>query len=953
MGDDPLVGRETEQALLAKALIAARAGHGSLVLVSGEAGIGKTALVEAVLASDGVSVVRGAASELATLPYGPLTQALRSAIALTPDAPAAWGPLSPQLHLLLPELGRAPAQTEQASLAEALRGALLSPLGETPCVVFIDDLQWADTATIELLASLPDPARTRSVLVVGAYRSDELPRSHPVRRMRAEMRRRGALVDVRLDALDRAGSTALAERVLGYELDGSLAELLHERTQGLPFFVEELAAALVASDRLRPAPGGVELAPGTPLPIPETVRDAVLLRAESLSAEGRAAVEAAAIAGLRFDLASVAELSTEAGLDEAIERAVLVETSHGQAAFRHALTREAFYADIPWTRRRALHRAFAELGDARGAPGAVLAEHWIGAAMPERARTALARAAEESARLHAYRDAVSAARRALELWTDGTAEAARVAVLERLAGSCEIVGDAAEASRAWREAVEAHVRAGDLARAGHAYRRLANAHELQGSIARAITTREQAVAAFDAAGLPGESAIDRMLLVTRRIWLGDLAGALRAAEDASRDAERSGDAGLRVRALARQGAACAKTGDVERGRDLVQHALSIALAEKLPEAASEAYQELGVVLSHGAAYGAARDAYIEAYDYCQTDTDSEVCLACLASVLNRTGEWTRAATLSREIIESTASGIARGSSYLALGFVHAARGEPRRARPLLAEVGTMIEGAGFAVVEIELAWALALAELADGDYSAASAECRRMLARSNESGDRHYAIPALRLAVTVLAQHGTDGEARACAEALAVVAAATGNREALAGLAHALGEVALLDGDPASAAGHFGRALEELRTLELPFERAQTQLRTGVALAATGRREDAMIVLTESYRCARKLGARPLAAQVVAECERLGEPVGRRLGRRAARERDAAGLTPRELQIIRAVATGQADREIAKELFLSPRTVEMHVQNALAKLDCRSRAEAAARAAALGLLKTP
>ena len=953
MGDHRLVGREAEQALLANALIAAQAGRGSLVLVSGEAGIGKTALVEAVLASGGASVLRGAASELATPPYGPLTQALRSAIALAPDAPAAWGPLSPQLHLLLPELGTAPAETEQASLAEALRNALLSPIGGTPCAVFIDDLQWADTATIELLASLPDPVRTRSVLVIGAYRSDELPRSHPVRRMRAEMRRRGALVDVRLNALDRAGSAALAERVLGYELDGSLADLLHERTQGLPFFVEELAAALAASDRLRDGAGGLGLTLGAPLPVPETVRDAVLLRAESLSGEGRAAVETAAIAGLRFDLASVAELSTDLGLDEAIERAVLIETSPGQAAFRHALTREAFYSDIPWTRRRTLHRAFAEQGEARGTAGAVLAEHWIGAAMPERARAALARAADESARLHAYRDAVSAARRALELWTDGTDEVARVTVLERLAGSCEIVGDAAEAARAWREAVEAHLRAGDPARAGHAYRRLANAHELQGSIARAITTREQAVAAFDAAGLPGESAIDRMLLVTRRIWLGDLEGALRSAEEASRDAERSGDPALRVRALARLGAACAKTGAIERGRELVQEALSIALAEKLPNAAGEAYQELGVVLSHGSDYGAARDAYIEAYDYCQTDTDSEICLACLASVLSRTGEWTRAATLSREIIESTASGIARGSSYLALGFIHAARGEARRARPLLAEVATMIEGSGFAIVEVEVAWARALAELADGDHAAAADACRTIVARSSESGDRHYAIPALRLAVTVLAEHGSDGEARACAEALSGLTAATGNREALAGLAHALGEIALLDGDPAAATGHFERALEELRELELPFERAQTQLRAGVALVAADRREDALIVLTDSYRCARKLGARPLAARVVAEFERLGEPVARRLGRKAAREQDSAGLTPRELQIVRAVAGGRADREIAKELFLSPRTVEMHVQNALAKLDCRSRAEAAARAAALGLLKTP
>ncbi len=147
------------------------------------------------------------------------------------------------------------------------------------------------------------------------------------------------------------------------------------------------------------------------------------------------------------------------------------------------------------------------------------------------------------------------------------------------------------------------------------------------------------------------------------------------------------------------------------------------------------------------------------------------------------------------------------------------------------------------------------------------------------------------------------------------------------------------------------QALVLLRGLELPFERAQTQARAGVALVAAGRRNDGIQQLSGAYQTARKLGARALAGSIAREVSRLGERVETRLGQRAATDLKNGGLTRREVEVLRLVAVGLTNREIGQELFLSERTVDMHVRHLLATLDCRSRSDATRRAAELGVLR--
>ena len=208
----------------------------------------------------------------------------------------------------------------------------------------------------------------------------------------------------------------------------------------------------------------------------------------------------------------------------------------------------------------------------------------------------------------------------------------------------------------------------------------------------------------------------------------------------------------------------------------------------------------------------------------------------------------------------------------------------------------------------------------------------------------------LRWSAAWLVRNGAAAEARACTEALSAIAASAGHRDALAALAHALGETALAEGDADAAAQQLDRAVDLHEGLDIPFERAQILVRAGVALAAAGHREIALERLREAHRAARMLGAGPLAAEIAAEVVALGASLEDNLGRRAVAEHEHAGLSRRELEVMRLAASGLTNREIAERLVLSTRTVDMHMRNILAKLRCRTRTEAARRASELGLL---
>jgi predicted ATPase len=346
-----LVGRERERAQLAALVGVAAEGDGGVVLVCGEAGVGKTAVVDAALAGSPLLEVRAAASPIATPPLGPIAHAAQAMRRELPGAFSDAAAKYPALARFIPEAGEGGVTIDRAGLFRAVAGALCAIARHRALALVLDDMQWADRATLELVGEMAREARRAPLLIVLVHRSDGVARGHPIRLLREALRRARILNEIVVEPLDRPEALQLVAQLLGDAMPVEVHAAIVERSGGIPLFVEALAAALRSRGCFEPTSLDVRT-----LPLPETVRDAILARVDALSARGRQAAEAAAVAGAEFPVALLVALNGgEDGVEVLLESGLLNERAPGGAAFKTPLAREAIYAAIPWTRRRALH----------------------------------------------------------------------------------------------------------------------------------------------------------------------------------------------------------------------------------------------------------------------------------------------------------------------------------------------------------------------------------------------------------------------------------------------------------------------------------------------------------------------------------------------------------------------------------------------------------------------
>ena len=257
--DRLLVGRDTECVALRAGLAASQAGSGSVILVAGEGGAGKTTLVEHILACTSTPVLGGRAAEWAGTAYDVVARALRPAIRNAAE------PVPDVLAQIMPELGAPPPEPGPSALAAAVCVVLARIAGDKPLALFLDDLQWADEATLSLLPALADAVSGLPVAVIGCYRSDELPRDHRLRAVRAQLRRSRQLMEVELGPLGDEDIGQMLARLLRATPQPTLTAVVASRADGLPFAVEELAFALRDDGRLAFCDGTVALAGAVPL----------------------------------------------------------------------------------------------------------------------------------------------------------------------------------------------------------------------------------------------------------------------------------------------------------------------------------------------------------------------------------------------------------------------------------------------------------------------------------------------------------------------------------------------------------------------------------------------------------------------------------------------------------------------------------------------------------------
>ena len=861
-----LLEREEQLGALSGALgeVADR-GVGLVVLVHGEAGIGKTVLVRRFCGQAGgsVRVLWATCDPLFTpRPLGPLFDIARVVEGELRDEVAAGG----QPH----------------EVARALMDELA---GRSSAVVVVEDLHWADEATLDVLRLCARRIDSVQALVVLTYRDDGLHASHPLRTMLGELpsglTRRHELARLSRDAVAR-----LAERS---PVDSGE---LYERTGGNPFYATEVLAA-----------GGER--------IPPTVRDAVLARAAGLSGAARDVLEAVAVVPRRTEVWLLEALVQRAldGLDECLESGMLRGEADG-VAFRHELARLAIEESLTPHRALVLHRrALAALAKpAIGSPDLVrLAHHAEAAGDPDAVLRYAPVAAELAAAVGAHREAQQQYGRALRFGA-GLAAERRAELLERFAEEGFLTDLREEALPALDEALAIHRDAGELLRAGDVLRLRAR---LKGDVGR---TAEARVDAREATRLL-EQLPPGIELARAYAELSCLALQADEPEETSAWgqrayalADRLGDTDALAHALNTIGTIELSRGDME-GKDKLERSLELARnAGELRDVAI-AYINLCAGLCRLGRYRDMARYVDEGIEYCQEhglDAWTKQLIEVRGEIELALGLWDQAAETATSIIDAPATPVsAIHWALLVRALVRARRGDPDHRTPL-EHAQAIGESVG------DLQWLAADA--------AAGAECAWHEGRQAEIGLATQAAFELALRQRAPSFIGELGLWR--------------------------WRAGLLDEPPADAgepysyqiAGDWARAARYWRENGCRYQAA-------LALADSNDGKALRQALDELQA----LGARPGAAIVARRLRELGER-GVPRGPRPKTRANPAGLTAREFEVLGLLAEGLRNTQIAERLVLSGKTVDHHVSAVLRKLGVRSRGEATAAAARLGLL---
>ncbi len=978
------VGRAGELAECEAALREAAAGTPSVIALSGDSGVGKTRLIQAFesSASQQARFLRGECVELGEgeLPYGPLIGALRELGRCgDPALDRLSAPARASLTALLPGLGEAgsPAEREDASAQLRLFEALLELLQllgeERPVVLVVEDLHWADRSTRAFTAFLARSLRGERVLFLFSYRSDELHRRHPLLALLSELdhgerTRRVAIAPWGREELGEA----LAD-ILGAAPRDELLARLYARAEGNPLYTEELLAA------------GLDGRGGAP----QSLRDAFMLRLERLSTEAQCALRVLAVAGRADEelLATVAALQTPAltaALREAVEGRVVQAGADGRFAFRHALLREVAYEDLLPGERAALHLGLAHALDQRygrrdqdtAQIAAAVAAHAQAAGERPLALRAAVLAADGASAMHAHGEAADLIERALESWPhvedpEGVSGIDHVELLIRGAREHDHNDQPTRAESMLRSALAELDEQAEPGRTAIVLERLARA---QWGLARgeqALVTGRRALELLPAGREDAARASVLAWLARTTLLRGRYREAVEAAREALEIVTASG-AGTDLESHLRNtlGMALVGSGAREDGIAELRASLKLARESGVKWAAASAYANLADLLLLSGRTRESLAVALEGVAEVPTNMRGEHLWlgTSVAETAFALGDWTLAA---RSLDVEAARFEGRWLMHLRLRQAELALGVGRlqEARRALDEIESLVSRT--LEPQFHASFGLSLADLLrrGGELERAREALDQALDRIELCTDdamRVTAIAAAGVAVEAdLAQRARDqGDATTLREALQRAEIHLARARAAAQSAGPVEAVWVQ-----TAEAEFGRAngaddpaLWALAAggweqIDRPYLAARVRLRQAESHVEHGEREQAKDALEAACSAAASLGAEWLLAELASLAARArlalapqprGASAAPSVGEPA--RADPFGLTARELEVLRLVARGATNREIGRELFMAEKTASVHVSRILAKLDVRTRTQAAAVAHRTGLL---
>ena len=989
-----LVGRETELAATDEALQRALDGAAVTLVVGGEAGVGKSRLIGELVTRGrgaGARALMGGCVELdgGGIPLAPFVDMLRALAVELPaeELDALLGPARGEIGRLVPELAdrrasQAPTDPDPSRVLELLLGVIGRLVAERPLVLVVEDVQWADRATLDLIALLVAAPTARPLMLVFSVRSEELPRAHPFRRISARWEQQRSVERIELERFSAAEVAAQIAAIIAERPDGDLIDLVFERSEGIPLFVEELLGAV--------REGGLD-----PDYLPPSLRDVLLARAERLSDAAQHVLRVASGGGrwvpdrLLGLVAGLPDTELYASLRETIEHQLLVVDAAGRGyGFRHALARAAIHEDLLPGERAQLHRAYAEAMESRPelvAPGldgiAMLAHHWLAAHDLPRALVASVRAG----RVAADAMASSAAQRhfevALELWTQvpDAGQRAGIAHPELLDAAADAAYRAGAGDRALAlvdQALEEIGYGGTLEQRSMLLARRASILRDLGRDEEGITVLEQAAGLLPAELPSRVSAYVLGQLANALARVDQMERARDIAERAVSSAEAVGAVAESLDAQVTAGYGQVFCGEVEPGLARVREAGDRAAAAGLPWTAARACLNLSDLLLSLSRYDEAVEAVDKGVAVVERAGLARTVGAFLrgnrAEALFRSGRWDEArAALAPE---REAAGTFAAAVLASRGELHVLAGHVAEARADLREIRQHLRNTAAPQWALPIAWMEAELARAEGDLDAAHAIVGRAVTGLTPGETPRYRWPVMSLAMRIEAERairardeGAEvpvdlqpraGELLRDAE---TVAAATPSD---------YGHLALLEAEHARLRGidetpAWEAAVSAARGMHQPYFIAYALMRQAEARVIAGDGVAATASASEAQALVADLGAGPLLAEVEALIRRARlspdapattAETDALAATGSAAEADATdpfGLTPREREVLRLVADGCSNNQIAQQLFISRATASVHVSNILSKLGVTTRVQAAALAHRRGLVAVP